>query len=171
MKNKIIFILGGVKSGKSSFALEQAKKLNKPVSYIATAVITDKEIAKRVKNHRLERPASWQTIEESNNLLNALKKVKNKTIVVDCINFLVSNLIYQKNPEPFILKHITEFCNEIKKKNLTVYLISNEVGLSLISPYKLGRDFQSTLGKINQILAKQSNETHFLIAGIPMKIK
>jgi len=171
MKNKITFILGGVKSGKTTYAINKAKSLNCPVTYIATAVITDKEIKKRVRDHIKSRPAGWKTIEEETNLIKAAGKVETKIVIVDCINFWVSNNLFEKNHEKDILSQAEQFCAILKERKLNCYIISNEVGLSLISQYKMGRDFQSILGKINQIIAKRADEVKFMVAGIPLKIK
>jgi len=171
MGNKITFILGGVKSGKTTYALNEAKKLNCPVTYIATAVITDKEIEKRVRDHIKTRPARWKTIEEETNLIKTTNKIGTKTVIVDCINFWVSNNLFEKKHENDILAQTEQFCAILKERRLNCYIISNEVGLSLISQYKMGRNFQSVLGKVNQIIAQNADEVKLMIAGIPLKIK
>ncbi|TET42945.1 MAG: bifunctional adenosylcobinamide kinase/adenosylcobinamide-phosphate guanylyltransferase, partial [Elusimicrobia bacterium] len=64
---KLILILGGARSGKSSFAVTQAKKLSSGQSgvvYVATAFALDEEMKKRIERHKKRRPASWKTIEE-----------------------------------------------------------------------------------------------------------
>ena len=43
---QVHLILGGARSGKSSLAEQCAKKLNLPVTYIATAQALDKEMQK-----------------------------------------------------------------------------------------------------------------------------
>ncbi|WP_269433017.1 bifunctional adenosylcobinamide kinase/adenosylcobinamide-phosphate guanylyltransferase [Colwellia sp. TT2012] len=49
----IHFVLGGARSGKSTYAEQQvqvlASKLNKPAVYIATATAIDIEMGKRIK--------------------------------------------------------------------------------------------------------------------------
>lgn len=60
----IIFITGGARSGKSSFANSLAKKLSKDVVYFATCQSKDKEMQKRIRLHRAKRAKNWKTIEE-----------------------------------------------------------------------------------------------------------
>ena len=52
IKNKItskfVFILGGARSGKSSYAIKRAKKTSRKVSYIATAQANDSEMQKKL---------------------------------------------------------------------------------------------------------------------------
>ncbi|MCB7129909.1 MAG: bifunctional adenosylcobinamide kinase/adenosylcobinamide-phosphate guanylyltransferase, partial [Candidatus Brocadiales bacterium] len=48
---KLTLILGGVRSGKSSYAVELAKKY-KNVTYVATARVEDDEMKERVTMHK-----------------------------------------------------------------------------------------------------------------------
>ena len=52
-------IIGGARSGKSNFALQQALNLSqqsgKNVTFVATATATDTEMAKRIMRHQQER--------------------------------------------------------------------------------------------------------------------
>jgi len=171
MKNKTVFILGGLKSGKSTYAVNLAKKAGGTVTYIATAAITDREIMQRVQNHVKSRPAGWKTVEEQINLPLAINKVVTKTVIIDCINFWVSNNLYNKHSEESILEQAERFCAVLKKKKMNCFIISNEVGLCLVPPNKIGRVFQSVLGKVNQIMAKNADEVVFIAAGIAVKIK
>ena len=58
-------MLGGARSGKSSFA-EQLLARERAVDYVACGLVpdgSDPEWTDRVTLHRARRPASWQTIE------------------------------------------------------------------------------------------------------------
>jgi adenosylcobinamide kinase / adenosylcobinamide-phosphate guanylyltransferase len=61
---KRILVLGGARSGKSTFAERLAAECGEPVLYVATATVTDDEMAARIARHRAQRPASWRTLEE-----------------------------------------------------------------------------------------------------------
>lgn len=56
-------ILGGARSGKSSFAEKIARETGRPALYIATATALDDEMRERIANHRAARPPGWQTLE------------------------------------------------------------------------------------------------------------
>ncbi len=56
-------ILGGARSGKSSYAEKIARETGRPALYIATATAFDDEMRARIANHRAARPADWQTLE------------------------------------------------------------------------------------------------------------
>jgi adenosylcobinamide kinase/adenosylcobinamide-phosphate guanylyltransferase len=61
--NHVTLILGGARSGKSRFALEEGSKHGRSKIYIATAKPLDPEMTRRIEQHRRERPADWTTIE------------------------------------------------------------------------------------------------------------
>ena len=58
-----------------------------------------------------------------------------------------------------------------KASTKSLVLVSNEVGLGLVPPYRLGNYFRDVAGRINQYLASVSDEVYFVVSGIPMKIK
>ena len=60
---KLTLILGGARSGKSSYAERLAAQNGGQVLYIATAQPLDGEMAERIANHQKNRPANWQTLE------------------------------------------------------------------------------------------------------------
>ncbi|NOY39592.1 MAG: adenosylcobinamide kinase/adenosylcobinamide phosphate guanyltransferase, partial [Nitrospirae bacterium] len=62
--SKVMFITGGARSGKSSFALSEASKVSGQKAYIATAESLDKEMDERIRKHRQERGDEWETLEE-----------------------------------------------------------------------------------------------------------
>src|SRR5262249_36206392 len=60
--NTVIFVLGGVRSGKSRFA-QRIASASGSVIFIATARPSDPEMELRIERHRQSRPAAWQTLE------------------------------------------------------------------------------------------------------------
>lgn len=171
--SRIIFVLGGIRSGKSLFAIKAAKERSKrkSVTYIATGLTTDKEMEARISAHKKSRPDGWQTIEEPTELEGAISQLKHRVVIVDCINFWVNNLLTKKYTQQKILSTIEAVLNLIRQKNIVVILVSNEVGLSLVAPYKSGRLFQETLGKVNQTISSYADEVYFIVSGIAMKLK
>lgn len=169
---KFIFILGGARSGKSSYALLLAKKYEN-VAFIATCLPLDKEMKKRIKMHREIRPKHWETFEEERNIAARLKNIGDKfeCIIIDCLTLLVSNLLFRKKGARLIEKEIIEMLSVLKKIKAKTIIVSNEVGLGIVPANKLARDFRDIAGRVNQIVAKSANEAYFLISGMPVKIK
>jgi len=170
--NRITLILGGARSGKSSYALGLAKKYKK-VAFIATCLGLDKEMQERIRLHKESRPKHWKTFEEPKDLAKLLGGLSSNfdCILIDCLTLLISNLILSKNSQKQILKMIEELLFVLSKKKARIILVSNEVGLGLVPVNKLGREFRDVAGRVNQMTAKNADEVFFVAAGIPLKIK
>jgi len=169
---KIILILGGARSGKSTHALRLAKK-QKKVVFIATCQGLDKEMRQRIKLHKEARPKHWQTFEEAKELGALLNKIGNSfdCIIIDCLTLLVSNLILNGEKEKDIFNKCTALLAQLEKKKAKVIIVSNEVGLGIVPVSKLGRNFRDIAGKVNQIVANKADQVLFMVAGLPLDIK
>lgn len=185
---KKVLILGGARSGKSSFAEEMAYTLGKSdVAYIATAQADDEEMEERIEQHQAARPDSWLTVEEPKNVADKIAKLAPKTevILLDCLTVLISNLLLQgeelgtddyqfsdgEKKSKETLEEIKKLASEIKKAEANVIIVSNEVGQGLVPPYPVSRIYRDTVGKANQILADVVNEVYVSYAGLPVEIK
>jgi len=172
---KLVFILGGARSGKSTFAIEQAKKLsvhNSRVVYVATARAIDKEMKIRIEKHKKRRPVSWKTVEESKDISRIVPELaKASVVIIDCLTILISNLLLAGESEKRILRKIEELLRGLKKRNLTTLVVSNEVGMGIVPENKLARSFRDIAGQINQVVARLANEVYIMEAGLPMRIK
>jgi adenosylcobinamide kinase/adenosylcobinamide-phosphate guanylyltransferase len=176
----ITLILGGARSGKSSYALRLAEEIGRPVAFLATAQALDEEMAARVQKHRSERPGHWETLEIPVGIASQIGKIKSEVVILDCITLLVSNLVMQftkedlVDEEPFMLavqKEINELAAAFHTGNRTWFVVSNEVGLGLVPPYQMGRVYRDALGWANQQLARNSDRVIFMVSGLPMIVK
>jgi adenosylcobinamide kinase/adenosylcobinamide-phosphate guanylyltransferase len=172
---KIIFITGGVRSGKSSFALKLAKAENKgtKVAFVATCQALDGEMKERIRRHKSSRPASWKTFEAPLDLEPALTKAISRypVIIVDCLTLMVSNLMMRKEKEKRITVRFKKVLRVLKKSDALVIIVSNEVGLGIVPENALAREFRDIAGRINQIAAHEAAEVYFTVSGIPWRIK
>ena len=63
MARRLIFLLGGARSGKSQYAESWAREHGGRVLFVATAQATDADMRQRIADHRASRPADWHTLE------------------------------------------------------------------------------------------------------------
>ena len=177
---KLTFILGGARSGKSSYAQNLAKESGKSVTFIATAQALDDEMSARIQKHRAERPANWETLEIPLDIASHVQRIKSDLVILDCVTLLISNLLMQfvKNDlvdeTPFmaaVQKEINELAGMFRKQEQDWLIISNEVGLGLVPPYQMGRIYRDAIGWANQRLAHEADKVIFMVAGIPTFIK
>jgi adenosylcobinamide kinase/adenosylcobinamide-phosphate guanylyltransferase len=181
---RITFILGGARSGKSSFAQKLATRLTADsaggVAYLATATVEDEEMKLRVARHRDNRPAEWMTIEEPRHVAGTLSGINSAVVIVDCLTLLVTNIILERGGDPspdlekleqVVMPEIEDILKTCRRIRGQVLLVSNEVGMSVVPPTSLGRIFRDIAGRVNQRVAAEAEEVYFLLAGLAQKLK
>jgi adenosylcobinamide kinase/adenosylcobinamide-phosphate guanylyltransferase len=173
MRNIVLFT-GGARSGKSRCAERYAARLSEQIVYIATATPDDDEMRERITNHRARRPTTWHTIEAPIAVANALNDLTAGTVVLlDCLSLLVSNLLLanESAPEPAIHHEITSLLSTASSRNLTLIVVTNEVGMGIVPAYPLGRRYRDLLGWVNQQVAAAAREVYLVTCGIAVELR
>ncbi len=175
MKRKIIFIIGGARSGKSNFALEEASRVSGKKAYIATAEALDEEMMHRIEEHKRKRGNDWITYEEPLKIADVIKKIEGKysVIVIDCLTLWLSNLMYSNLNIKAEIESLVDVLknSELRTQNSELVVISNEVGMGIVPENEIARRFRDIAGILNQKVAEISDEVYLIAAGIPVKIK
>lgn len=177
-------ILGGAKSGKSSYALEVGKTLmDKVVSrhnaggmagsglFVATAQAHDQEMEERIRRHREERGSQWHTVEEPleiSGIITAMGR-RYSVIIIDCLTLWLTNLLYCSPGA--MEQHISELCSTLNMVDTPVVMVSNEVGMGIVPASAETRLFRDHAGRMNQDVASVCGRVVFTVAGIPMYLK
>lgn len=177
----ITLVVGGARSGKSSFAESLYKEKN-DVVYIATARVEDEEMQERVNCHKSQRPACWRTFEGTYNLEHSIGSEKH--YLLDCLSILTSNVMFdiskdmptidnqtQQRIEESVFDIIHHLAEQVKCQGFDLVLVTNEVGCSLVPENHIGRVYRDILGRVNQRIATLADEVYALFCGIPLKIK
>lgn len=172
MKHKIVLILGGARSGKSSHAQKLAEQWWQHPLYLAPAEALDQEMEKRVKLHREQRGPKWGCVEEPLDVARVIldSKPLRDGILLDCATLWLTNVLL-KEGEPAVKTRQQELLAALKASPSDIIVVSNEVGLGIVPDSALGRTFRDLQGRLNQDLAAIADSVIFVIAGIPMKIK
>jgi adenosylcobinamide kinase/adenosylcobinamide-phosphate guanylyltransferase len=167
---KITFITGGARSGKSSFALEQASGIAGKKAYIATAEALDEEMRKRIEDHRKQRGKEWDTFEEPLMIAEVIKKIGDRydTLVLDCLTLWLSNIMHANLS---IEAEIERLISSLLSHQTSVFIVSNEVGMGIVPENEMARKFRDMTGMLNQKVAGVADEVYIVIAGIPLRIK
>jgi adenosylcobinamide kinase / adenosylcobinamide-phosphate guanylyltransferase len=166
----IIFVTGGERSGKSSFAQKMALSLSVHPVYLATAKIWDSDFAKRVERHKNERDGQWTTIEEEISI--SKHNLQGKVVILDCITLWLTNIFAAQfyDCEKAITQALNEW-NQFVKQDCKLIVVSNEIGMSLHAQTESGRKFVELQGLMNQTIAAMANEAYLMVSGIGVKIK
>lgn len=173
---RLVLVLGGSRSGKSAFA-EACVQEHDRVAYIATAPVTDHEMAERIRHHRERRPAHWHTIEEQLRVAEAIEQhsAEHDCLLVDCLTVWISNFLCDGECSDWtdedVLDHVREFCLAASAAPANVLVVSNEVGCGIVPDNALSRRYRDLVGWANQIVAAAADEVHLLTAGIAQRLK
>jgi adenosylcobinamide kinase / adenosylcobinamide-phosphate guanylyltransferase len=164
-------VLGGARSGKSSFAERLASECGEPVLYVATATASDQEMQDRIARHRAQRPPAWRTLEIPLDLGPALPGVANDvaTVLVEDLTLLLSNLTAEDDQRAEA--RAVDDVNALLQLPTHLILVSNEVGMGIVPAFPLGRLFRDALGRLNQAAAAACSEVYLLVAGLPLQLK
>lgn len=187
MSSKIVLVTGGARSGKSSFAESYIKECGEKIAYIATSIPFDEGMQDRVKKHKAQRPSEWTTVEKYFDLHKIIKdiKVNHDSALLDCLTIMCSNIMFADNQydfntiareeidslEKLILSQVDMLLGEARENELSLIIVTNELGMGIVPENRLARIFRDIAGKVNQLVAKKSDEVYFVVSGIEMKVK
>ena len=185
---RLILILGGARSGKSTFAERLAMTSSKQVAFIATATAGDEDMRDRIVRHQASRPPTWTTIEEPLDLVAAVQKASEQAdvILLDCMTLWLSNWMAQHSTfvEEDDVRQQHAYNNGVLADteallstiftlapSKTVIIVSNEVGLGIVPMHPLSRAYRDLLGWVNQRIARDAERVYLMIAGLGVDIK
>lgn len=169
-----IFINGGCKNGKSTFALNMAKRLagNAPRYYVATMQPCDEKEWECVRTHRAARAGmGFETLEQGVNLPGCLDgAMLHGTFLVDSITALLANEMFRadgrmdRNAAERVAKDLTCFLASVKHAVfVSDYLDSDGRAYDPWSEhYRLG------LARLDRLLARSCDCVAEICAGLPI---
>lgn len=188
-KRELLFVIGGARSGKSSYAEELARQLGERVLYVATARAGDAEMEARIAAHRQARLASWRTLEVASNVGHAIRDALSADgadgVLLDCITLLVSNVLLgdawlseeeygsvdERAAAERVERELDDLVSAYQDGTVSWVVVSNEVGWGLVPPYPVGRVYRDLLGRANRRLAAEADRVYLMVAGLPVDIK
>lgn len=183
----IIYVTGGARSGKSQLAEQKLAAFEGIKAYIATAIAFDDGMKDRIKKHQAQRPSDWATIErykDFQSLASNKDFLEAKSLIFDCATVMITNLMMDSgldfdtisrseidHLESQIKAEMETLIKVIRGHDKNLVIVSNEVGMGLVPPYRMGNIFRDIQGRINQYLGQEADEVYFAVSGLPMKLK
>jgi adenosylcobinamide kinase/adenosylcobinamide-phosphate guanylyltransferase len=165
-------ILGGIRSGKSRLAEQNALATGKSVIYVATATAQDEEMRRRIARHRAGRPASWRIVEEPLQLADVLRRHDGAQhcIIVECLTLWLTNLLcgvetVRLEPEKHRLMQI------LPQLTADIIFVSNETNMGVVPVNDLARRYCDEAGVLHQQLAVLCDRVLLVSAGLPLVLK
>lgn len=183
--SKIILVTGGSRSGKSVLAEKKAVEYGEgSVLYLATAIPTDDDMRERIRMHQERRDARWDTHEGFKDIPQALEQTEKTTALLDCITVFITNYMFDQERdfdtitkeeihelENQILDELRKIVETARREEKNLIMVTNEVGMCIVSPYRMSRIFSDISGRANELLASLSDEVYLSMCGIPMQLK
>lgn len=177
-----VLVLGGARSGKSEEA-ELRVAAEPAVTYVATGpkppngaggdgerAGADDEWAARIAAHRARRPSWWQTVEDTD--LPGVLRQGGGTVLLDSVTTWLAATMdecgaWDGTPAGAarLAARIAEFHAAWRQTGAHVVAVSDETGLGIVPETRSGRMFRDELGRLNQLLAAESDEVALVSAG------
>lgn len=185
----VTLILGGARSGKSAWAEQLASQSDQDVVFLATATPGDAEMARRIAAHRVVRPPTWRTIESPIELGSAVREHAHPgdLVLIDCLTLWVSNVVLARigtsgDPDAMsgqewqaieanLRAGAEGLIDTARSIDVSLILVSNEVGMGIVPAYPLGRHYRDLLGQVNRAVASQADSVILMIAGLPVDLR
>lgn len=172
-RNKeLILVLGGARSGKSSWAQRYTEEQYHSYLFMATARVLDEEMSERIRVHKEGRGSQWDLIEEPLEIAEALKTRCGhvEAVLVDCLTVWLGNVLLERG-EGEVSRYQNALLGALKVRTGAVLLVSNEVGLGIVPESRLGREFRDHAGRLNQRITEMADRVLMMIAGFPLFLK
>lgn len=168
----LTFLVGGVRSGKSTLAVRLAAESGRPVVFVATAEVRDDaELAARIARHRLERPSSWTTVEEPLDLVAPLAGApEGAFLVLDCLTLWAANALEAGWDDEGVERTASEAAALAAARSGETVVVSNEVGMGIVPDTPLARSFRDVLGRVNAIFAAEAERALLVVAGRTLEL-
>lgn len=163
----LIFITGGVRSGKSHFAEQLTKQLcseRQQLVYIATGVAFDEEMARRIAHHqKLRAGDGWETIEHPTDFSTVQQRLPAHAVVLwDCATTWLGNECYddaawQSSGRLHTrIDAMKQAINDMRKAQIPLVIVSNEMLDAPIPSYEETLVYTRTLGELHQWFVQEA---------------
>jgi uroporphyrin-III C-methyltransferase len=173
-----ILVLGGSRSGKSSYA-ESKMDHTTAVDYLATSARSaDAEWDERIQRHQLRRPTTWRTV-ETGDVATELDQAGAPALIDSITGWLTRAMdecgcwddVVPEVASKDLEQRIDRLCTSWSGTARPVVAVSDEVGSGVVPATVSGRRFRDALGELNQRLARDADEVYVVTAGIARRLK
>jgi adenosylcobinamide kinase/adenosylcobinamide-phosphate guanylyltransferase len=171
-ERRVVLVGGGVRSGKSAYAVARARALGSRRAFLATARAYDEEMAERIRRHQAERAGDFALIEEPIAVAEAVARLDGFDVaVIDCITLWLSNQLLDGVSPGEIERRASSLAGALRSAPCHVVVVTNEVGMGVHPETALGRTFRDLAGRTHQALARAADEIHLAVLGVLLRLK
>ena len=171
------FVTGGLRSGKSEYALRRASELGPPPwLYVASAIEGDDELKARLANHRRDQEATWRLVEAPEHLTSVLEPALLDgvgSLLVDRFTVWISNRLARSDAraDRALLDEVERFADRLYRSTTPAVVVTTEVGLGFLPANVPDRRLIDVVGMANQILSDRATAAAFLVSGLALRLR
>src|SRR5579875_670545 len=178
-RRRRVLVLGGARSGKSEVA-ERRVAAEPAVTYGATGPASapgpaadgagDVDWAARVAAHRARRPPWWRTV-ETTDVATVLREARGPVLIDSMTTWLAAMMDEcgawdaPAHAQGRLAARIGGLIEAWRQTDAYVVAVSDETGMGIVPETASGRLFRDELGRLNQLLAAESEEVTLVVAG------
>jgi|SRR5450432_219355 len=171
------FVTGGLRSGKSDYALRRASELGPPPwLYVAPEVEGDDDLKMRLSRHRRDHDAIWRVKEAPPKLEDALgvEIVEGHgAMVLDRFSLWLSGklAVGAVEDDRALIEQVQHLADRLYHCTIPVVLVTTEVGLGFLPANVPDRRLVKVVGIANQILAERAHSVVFMVSGVAQRLR
>jgi adenosylcobinamide kinase / adenosylcobinamide-phosphate guanylyltransferase len=171
------FVTGGLRSGKSSYALRRASELGPPPwLYVAAHIEGDDELKARLAGHRRDQDATWKLIEAPDRIetvLDAPTLVGHGAVVIDRLTVWLSRRLAatDRSADRALLDEVELLSDKLYRSTTPAVLVTTEIGLGFLPANVPDRRLINVAGLANQILAERAQTVVMMVSGVAQRLR
>lgn len=171
------FVSGGLRSGKSNYALGRASELGPPPwLYIAPRVEGDEELKGRLARHRRDQEAIWRVKDAPARLEGAVDRevtAGSGAMVLDRFSVWLSGRLgaTTSTDDQRLLAEVETLADRLYRCPIPVVLVTTEVGLGFLPETVPDRRWVNVIGQANQVLAERAQSVVFMVSGVAQRLR
>jgi adenosyl cobinamide kinase/adenosyl cobinamide phosphate guanylyltransferase len=170
-------VTGGLRSGKSEYALRRASELGPPPwLYVAPHIEGDDELKARLAKHRRDADATWKFMEAPEHLEAVLEPTTlsgHGSVIIDRFTVWVANRLARSEPsaDRALLDEIERLADRLYRSATPGVVVTTEVGLGFLPESVPDRRLVDVVGMANQLLSDRATAAALLVSGIPLRLR
>jgi adenosylcobinamide kinase / adenosylcobinamide-phosphate guanylyltransferase len=171
------FVTGGLRSGKSEYAMHRASELGPPPwLYVAPKLEGDDELKARIAKHRRDQEATWKVLEAPEHLGAVLEPATLDgcgALIIDRFTVWVSNRLAASDAsgDRALLDEVARLADRLYRSPTPAVIVTTEVGLGFLPANVPDRRLIDVVGMANQILSERAAAAALLVSGIAMRLR
>jgi adenosylcobinamide kinase/adenosylcobinamide-phosphate guanylyltransferase len=171
------FVTGGLRSGKSNYALRRASELGPPPwLYVAAHIEGDDELKARLAGHRRDQDATWKLLEAPERIGSVLEPATltgHGAMVIDRFTVWLSNRLEKtdRTTDRDLHGEVELLADRLYRSQVPAVLVTTEIGLGFLPASVPDRRLINIAGVANQILAERAQSVVMMVSGVPLRLR